>query len=232
MPPLSYDVTFYGDDMSSSSSSQHTTTSTGIASPSSSKPLTEQLVASASHSHSASATTTAQAQSSPRKSQNKTKKSVVVSFFESVRVKKTLHINDYTQDEIDATWYNEMEVATIRFNTKLFVQEMESTKKKKKKNCCKLQHQHQQQQHEEDDEEEETETTARGLECRTKLGQKRKFTLRRMSQLIVLDEQYRQFVMDEIDPDYLALLYKQSCEQCVLEARQLGEQDERSASRC
>ena len=231
MPPLSYDVTCYGDDMSSSSSSQHTTTSTGIASPSSSKPLTEQLVASASHSASATTTTTTTTTvtgkaPSPKKFQNK------VSFFESVRVKKTLHINDYTQDEIDATWYNEMEVATIRFNTKLFVQEMESTKKKKKKNCCKLQHQHQQQQHEEDDEEEETETTARGLECRTKLGQKRKFTLRRMSQLIVLDEQYRQFVMDEIDPDYLALLYKQSCEQCVLEARQLGEQDERSASRC
>ena len=194
MPPLSYDVTCYGDDLSSSS--QHTTTNTGIASTPSTKPLAEQL---------ASTTITNQTQSP--KSSSQIKKSV--SFYGSVRVKKTIHINDYTQDEIDATWYNEMEVATIRFNTKLVVKEMESK--------CGLQH--------------PEEETTRGLECRTTLGQKRKFTLRRMSQLVVLDEQDRQFEMGDFDPEYLSLLYKQCCEQSVAEARRIGQQDELSSLR-
>ena len=55
-----------------------------------------------------------------RQNKKTTKKSVT--FSESVKVKKTIHINNYTDDEIDACWYSDEECQMTRSDVKYAIQ--------------------------------------------------------------------------------------------------------------
>ena len=186
MPPLSCDVSpYYGDDLSSCCSAQQRTNAK------SSKPLTEQVTASL-----------------PKSSRRKRS----VTFMGLVKVKNTLHIKDYTKEEVSAAWYNESESSTIKFTTKVVVSQMERATKKKGGEPV-----------------DEDTVSTRGLEGRTRKGQKKKFNARQEAQCAVLDEQYRQYAMDDFDPDHLALLYKECTYQSAIEAQRIGKQDEFAA---
>lgn len=183
MPPLGYDIA-YDLDTASCCSSQIDATSSPI------KPL-------------ASAADSPVVSSILKKSSSDNKKQPrrSVSFKESVRVRPTLSYKNYTEDELEATWYTETETLQIRYQTKLVVQQM-----MKKSTASKV--------------------DGRGLEYRTKHGYKERKAARMTSRQIVLDEQLRQKEMEDYDPTYLALLYTDACVSSKTTAHKFGLMDE------
>ena len=133
-----------------------------------------------------------------------------VTFSKTVKAKSTLHYKDYTEEEIEATWYSRSEVQAIRLDVKVAAQEVDRRQSKDGEGndadveiCC-----------------------ARGLEAKTKRGYETKFRRRNSVVNLVLQEQERQQVMDDYDPEYIALLYKQSCRPALLDAQHIAKLDE------
>ena len=184
MPPLGYDVSHHDMDAASCCSSQIDATSPPV------KPLTSPVV---------SVLKKTQTASSSSKIKQHSRRSVT--FKESVRVRPTLSYKDYTEEELEATWYTEIETVSIRYQTKLTVQQM-----MKKDTASKVE--------------------GRGLEYRTKHGYNERKQARKNSRQIVFDEQARQTEMGDYDPTYLAMLYADACTSSTTTAHKFGVMDE------
>ena len=202
--PHHHHLALHHDDTSSCGSSQ-IDVSAAVTSSSlqikTSQPLTAQVSSSAAIS----------TKSILKKSKNSdSQSSKSVQFHKSVRCKPTLAAVDYTQRELEATWYNESEMTAIKLMNKIIVQQM--TKQESKK-CIKSKTSS------------ETYCT-RGLESRTKNGHKQRKRQRTESRCAVLDEQCRQKEMDDFDPNYIAFIYTEKCLESTRSARLLGIKDE------
>ena len=115
-----------------------------------------------------------------------------VSFFPSVRVHPTLHVKNYTKQELEATWFTQSEFVTMRANVKDAVANMKS------QSCI------------------------RGLECRTKQGSYMRFESRETSMNVVLMEQRRQQSLGIVDVQQLSRVYKQCTHVSVIMAHELA----------
>ena len=170
---------------------------------------------------------------SPKSKNNK--KKMVVKFCKIVRAKNHLHSDDYTKQERQASWYTSNEITAIRKRTREIVYFYD----------------HNQNIYGNDNDTCTTTTTAtstavstsqadhldiddmhdiRGLECRTRSGNAERIKNHVAAMRCVLDEQDRQRCMDDYDPDYLSLLYRDKISLlCTFEAVQIGKQDEKLA---
>ena len=134
-------------------------------------------------------------------SPNKACKTKKVSFCETVRMKRTLHINDYTQREIEATWYSKADMEPIRREILQTVQLMESGRTADIDDVIYCQ---------------------RGLEFRTEQGARLRQRNKDLSREAVLDEQDFQECSGYSDIEAIASVYVHSTYQCQVAAHILG----------
>jgi hypothetical protein len=123
-----------------------------------------------------------------------TKKSV--SFHEKVRARVSLHINDYSAEEIQATWLNAADMQRIRREMRYTVQMMKFGSSF-----------------------DENEYSIRGLEHGTSEGSQSRRKNRSEAVKAVLNEQYRQVAGDSIDEQDLAKVYKVCASPCQIAAQ-------------
>ena len=132
-----------------------------------------------------------------------------VSFSDAVQVKKALHINNYTEDEINATWYNESDYHQIR-------EEIEFTADLINLGFLN---------------DDSVAYSRRGLEYQTPLGARRRRTNKVNSYCAVLDEQDIQWEAGYDHPELIAKAYSVASYHCQAEANLIALQDEKSARR-
>jgi hypothetical protein len=131
-----------------------------------------------------------------------------VAFDKVVKVRKTLNISNYTQDEIRDTWYSHEDMLRICTENRATVALLN-------KNGGQL------------SENDQTTTTIRGMECRTKQGARRRMKNKILSRIMVLREQERQRNNDVgDDPECIYLVYYSIASKCQTEAVKLGLKDE------
>ena len=128
-------------------------------------------------------------------------KSVV--FRPDVYIYRTIHINDYTDEEIRSTWYNDREMDNIVSEC---VEIISSSKRPESPSNC-----------------------LRGLECRTKEGQRRRASTRFCAIDAVLDEQDIQWEKEERNPDKIRSNYMTHTRKCQKKAFRMGLEDEKEA---
>eukprot|EP00980_Cylindrotheca_fusiformis_P031137 scaffold25868_cov113-Cylindrotheca_fusiformis.AAC.2 len=126
-----------------------------------------------------------------------------VSFSRLVKVQEVLSVRNYTDDEINKTWYSGHELSLVKEEAKLMVRRMAKGEAAS----------------------EDGEWTFRGLEGRTKAGQKEKFHHRRFSKGAVFIEQDEQEENCINDPEKLADIYHEHTEYCQLMAAAIGSRD-------
>jgi hypothetical protein len=105
-----------------------------------------------------------------------------ISFNPSVRVKPTIHIDEYSEEEIAASWYCEDELETIKLEvrTTLLLMANDSTMANSERLC------------------------SRGIECFTSKGRAIKKHRKEEARLAVFEEQAYQFNNDIFDPEVIA----------------------------
>ena len=143
-------------------------------------------------------------------SPNKACKTKKVSFCETVRMKRTLHINDYTQREIEATWYSKAEKEHIRREILQTVQLMESGRIADIDDVVYCQ---------------------RGLEFRTDQGARLRQGNKDLSREAVLDEQDFQECSGYSDIEAIASVYSEISYQCRVAALMMGLSDAKTVER-
>ena len=171
------------------------------------------------HSFSSQATAATEASSlassteftlSPKESSTNTKKVTdtrKVTWCKQVRAKNHLHTDDFTAEERQATWYSSKEVTAIRKEIREIAHMYDNGDVR---SCSELH--------------------IRGIECRTRSGMERRIKNRVAAVRCVLDEQERQSAMDDFDPEYLSLIYRDTCSSlCAYEAIKIAKQDEAEA---
>jgi hypothetical protein len=131
---------------------------------------------------------------------DKPKKSV--SFSESARMKKHIHINNFTQEEIDACWFPEAERSQSRQEIDYTIELMTRGEDIDASKYC-----------------------TRGLECRTPQGAATKNQNKVDAWDTVMDEQDRQFSIGIIDIDSLSMAYIQSSRSCQVSAAAMASLD-------
>ncbi len=123
-----------------------------------------------------------------------------VSFSASINVvKPTLHRADYTESERRATWYS--------------ILELQSFKTERRQIICRLQRG-------------ETVECSRGLECKTKHGNRQRQMLILDAISAVLDEQEDQMIRCSVDPEALAQTYRRFTRDSQTTAIERAEQDQ------
>ena len=137
--------------------------------------------------------------------QNK-RRARTVSFLPSVRIRQTIRINDYTDDEIASAWYDETELDTVisDIKTTLLLIEEEGVAAANS----------------------DPERCTRGLESYTPEGQRLKERSRMKAKDAVLDEQEFQDETGIFDPELLADLYYERTRWSEARARVMGRSDE------
>jgi hypothetical protein len=107
-----------------------------------------------------------------------------VTFSQSVSVRKTLHINNYADDEVQACWYDDDECKAIRTDIKFAVSLLNDglLEEDNEYNC------------------------QRGLELHTRKGADRRLQNKRTLREAVLTEQELQWEEGMYDPEYLAMV--------------------------
>jgi hypothetical protein len=135
---------------------------------------------------------------------DKPKKSV--SFSESARMKKHIHINNFTQEEVDACWFTEAERSQSRQEIDYTIELMTRGGDIDASKYC-----------------------TRGLECRTPHGSATKKQSKVDAWDSVMDEQDRQFSIGIIDIDNLSMVYVQSSWSCQVSAAAMASLDARSS---
>ena len=146
-----------------------------------------------------------------KKQQAKSAMKKTVSFSKNAKMKGTLHLDDYTTEEIQATWYARTEMKQIREDVRLTVKLMDEGLLSSKDN-------------------EDSEYCTRGLECRTSRLSPIKTHNKRIARDVVLDEQdYQQFQLMTCDPERLATVYNRVTYQCQVKASMVGLSDEKIA---
>mmetsp|Transcript_30762 Transcript_30762/g.70882 ORF Transcript_30762/g.70882 Transcript_30762/m.70882 type:complete len:215 (+) Transcript_30762:58-702(+) len=148
---------------------------------------------------------------SPPQNKNK-QKSKNVSFVEIVQVHLVLHVNDMDDEEYFGTWYEESELKNIRSAMRNTILKMIRSR------------------HSEADKMESNETT-RGLEYRTKSGEKRRRLNKYMALCSVMREQARQLQEDIHDEEAIRSTYLKDSRHCAAAAHKLGKLDEKEARR-
>ncbi|GAX11956.1 hypothetical protein FisN_8Lh048 [Fistulifera solaris] len=114
------------------------------------------------------------------------------------------HINDFTDEDVAATWYDAEEYAEIKADYQCVIFMMESGERI-------------------DDDEEHT---TRGLEYRTQQGAWSRYENKRDAYNAVLDEQDRHWKKDIDDPEALRRVYVEQVAKCQKAAEQRAAQDE------
>lgn len=153
-----------------------------------------------------------------------------VSFHVSVTVRPSLHIVDYTENEINLCWYKAEEYRSIRADIHRAV------------NCLQKQHQQQEQQHEQQQgeypaaqhehkhEENTNERCWRGIECKTRQSRSRRQQLRLSGWYAVFSEQERQGWSKTCEPSHIiAHAYGSASAPAVAIARAVAISDELDA---
>jgi hypothetical protein len=132
-----------------------------------------------------------------------------VAFDKVVKVRKTLNISNYTQDEIRDTWYTQEDMLRIYTENRAIVALVD-------KNGGQL------------SENDHTTSTIRGMECRTRQGALRRMKNKILSRKVVLREQERQRDNKDVrnDPEYIYLVYYSIASKCQTEAIELALEDE------
>ena len=143
---------------------------------------------------------------SPRKSMTPTRATRTVSFSPDVHVKRTLHINNYSDDEITATWFNETDFQRIHQEISVTVQMMERSEPIDHNKYC-----------------------SRGLEFRTRVGAHQRLQNKVDARDAVLTEQDLQWNEDIDDPEMLADVYRDISRCCIVSAHMAGLFDEKMA---
>lgn len=127
-----------------------------------------------------------------------------VTFNERVKAKKTIHISDFSEQEIESYWYTEEEFSRmkkdVRFESNLV------------ENECLGQ--------------ESTRYCIRGLENFTPDGANKRIKNKEECRAIVLEEQYLQHKEGSNDQEYIAEIYSKAVASARSEARALALQDE------
>lgn len=116
------------------------------------------------------------------------------------------HIDDFSDDEVAAIWFDQQYYADIKSEYKSIIVTMERG------------------QHMEGDD-----VTCRGLEHRTQEGSWARFQIKRDSYNAVLDEQDRQWKVDCDDDEKISCIYKNHSHKCARKAHQMGLMDEIAA---
>ena len=126
-----------------------------------------------------------------------------VSFSSEVLVKRTLHCNNYSDDEIEATWFNDADFQRIRKEIEITVDLMESGEKIDESKYC-----------------------SRGLESYTTTGADQKAQNRIRAADQVFDEQHLQWSKGLNNPDRLSEVYQAFSIGSSIAARMAGRMDE------
>lgn len=143
-------------------------------------------------------------QTSPNSSKQQQKKSV--QFNTRVRIRKTLHINNYSDDEIEEAWFSDEEFKNIRKDA-LFVAELIREGHEISDQHC-----------------------TRGIEMYTGSREARKRQQRKTAiRWALLNEISLQSEEGNIDYDYIAKLYAKASSSCVAKAHALALEDKVNA---
>ena len=137
--------------------------------------------------------TTTSTSSSPKK----------VSFKESVKVRKTKHVNDYTEEELDLCWFSPDEFASIKRNVVSELKFFNANRHDSSQDKC-----------------------LRGLEGRLSGTGNRRREQRFLAMDTVLVEQELQLSKGISDPARIAMLYREVAARDVTKARRAGLCDE------
>jgi hypothetical protein len=133
-----------------------------------------------------------------------------VLFSSRVRIKSTLHLRDYTQEEKAATWLSVTGYADIKADVRFAVDHADV-----------LVHQ-----------QDAISYCHRGLECRTKEGSRRRVMNKAVARNAVLDEQDRQFDSFVFNSEAIAKVYMATSHMSQVSARTMGLFDEQDARCC
>jgi hypothetical protein len=131
-----------------------------------------------------------------------------VYFCEVVKVARILHINDYTEQEIAACWYND--------------DECQATKDDAAQCASRILEQ----------QDETNDFCHRGLEFRTPLGAKQRMENKEIGWDAVFEVQEIQQEQSWHDPLYLASLYHEQTKHCILAAQLQAYMDTKEAGYC
>jgi hypothetical protein len=129
-----------------------------------------------------------------------------VAFAPTVTGNTTLHVNDYSNDEIQSCWFNDVEYKAIkkdiRFAAKLLTDNNGLLGKDDEHDC------------------------QRGLEMHTRKGAHRRLQNKLVARQAVLDEQNLQWEEGVYDPEYLAMVYQVVSSSCQATARDIALKDQ------
>jgi hypothetical protein len=131
-----------------------------------------------------------------------------VSFSNQVLLIPTLHIGDYTQEEMEATWLSKTDFENIKADMKFAIDLI---------NQGLL------------DEEDTVSHCYRGLECRTIGGSRKRMLNKITARDAVLDEQDRQYDSCVTDSEAIAKVYIVTSHPCQVSAHTMGMFDEKDA---
>jgi hypothetical protein len=125
---------------------------------------------------------------------------VTVTFAPSVQVHETIHVSDFSKEEIGSAWYCNSEIKSIKSANKGIVSKMERSV-------------------------DIIDESTRGLEWRTQGALQRRRRVRYEASSSVLDEQELQKEEGCFDPDFLAYIYSQYSSRCQTAAYELAVRD-------
>jgi hypothetical protein len=130
-----------------------------------------------------------------------------ISFSFVVDVHEIMSVKDYSDEEIKNTWYSSLEFQQVKADAKATVKKMATS----------------------GSEPDNEEWTSRGLESRTREGNKQKFQHRRFSKSAVFMEQEQQEATGIYDPEMLADFYHETTIYCTFIAVTNGTRDAKEA---
>ena len=121
-------------------------------------------------------------------------------------VRPCLHIDNYTDEEIENSWYNTEEIRCIKIEMILTV-----IARKKGRQL-------------------DSDQTFRGLECRTKEGSNLRSLNKVTGVEAVFDEQDNQYSIGVCDEELIQEAYRKKSAKCQIYARIMGKKDEQEAN--
>jgi hypothetical protein len=138
------------------------------------------------------------------------KREKLVQFFPIVEMHETLHVNDYTDEEVAVVWYSERDFAYMGADPRLVLELFE----------CGV--------YPGDDDDQQL--CLRGLEGRTKQGARERRYNKGLGRTAVLREQSLQECDSRHDPEAIAREYALATKHCSAAALEVGRMDEWHAS--
>ena len=132
-----------------------------------------------------------------------------VTFCNAVKVRRALHLVDYTEAEIKATWYDDDELKVIRNDIQWTAQRMMRGSKVSSAD--------------------DAYRCSRGLECQTTTETRRRFAKRAFSRAAVLEAQDYQRRKGYSNTEVIARVYQEVCKSSQCEAHTVGLSDQNAA---